>query len=600
MAGNGKIYSSLNSENKNMTSVNQTLRAFTIAIRPSSTNLDGSLDASAIFIHTISAKIQLWMEYWSEPKRDYSAPAPEGLEIFGDGQDYDAASQQPFLGNGVVIRWSKLKGEVEILSSITGLPAVFLYESPELTVAASSIQRIAEVPGVRLQFDPQGVAEHATIGHPVKHRTLFRGVSLVPAGSLLTLINGPKLAVTARWTPMAAEPYQDWSDYLDAQVVAMQAAVQRLDTRASCLSLTAGLDTRAIYSLLIQAGVRIPAFTMTGKRLSLDALRARQLCKAYDYPHQCIAIDTDYLNNLPALTVEASRLSGGLAGLSQAFEVYFYRSLPNTLRARISGNLGNQIGRSGTEGSGVRGVSLDILSDGIREGIGGQSHDHWLVEGISKKGGFDPLFLIQNENLHASLGNSCVGSHFVVQQSPYADCTMIENKLREPQMPAPQVEEIWRIKWRDLRHRLLGQPVSRSFQRRIVRDIGGFVAQCPINWGWRARGGVSFGGLILGATAVADAVFGSRFRGRPFPTRLLSLSGIHGFSGFQADDVLAQPKTLEFLNDTLRSTHIRQGGALSLSALDRALQMSVTNPDSRAQLEFSLEIALAQQNFGVS
>lgn len=523
----------------------------------------------------------------------------EQFFILGDSQDVNCDLGLQFLGNGAMIRCCAPAKEIEICSSITGLPAIFLYRDNRITVVASDILSIATIPGLQLQFDPRGLAELATIGHPINHRTLFKGISIIPAGIRLKLVNGRDFEAVDKWIPPSDPPFRDWSDYIDAQIAAMKAAFRRLDLSQSFLSLTAGLDTRAIFALLIQEGVRLPAYTMSGERESLDAMRARQLCEAYGLSHSNVSIDTAFVEDLPAYAAEASRLSGGLGSMGQAFEVYFYRSVPSGLRARISGNLGNQIGRSGTEGTGMRNVSLEVLAPDLRAGISGAAGGHWFNEIFPEQQMMHPQFLIQNENLYASLGNYCIGSHFAVQQTPYADRTVITQKLREPPNPntGHKAEAIWRIKLRDLRHRILGQPVEYSFQRRIVKDAGGFVSSCPINWGWRARGGVAIGGLMYGAMAMTDALLGSKLGRHPLPTKILTSVGIHGFSGFQAVDILEKPRTRQFVADTLLSTAIKQGGILNGKELERVIESGLSEPRHRANLEFALDVALAQQNF---
>ena len=103
----------------------------------------------------------------------------EQIYVLGDDQDFSSEPNLKYLGNGVMLRFSLLDKELEIYSSITGLPAVFLFQNDGVTVVASEIQNIAAIPGLQLQFDPKGLAELATIGHPINHRTMYKGVSVV-------------------------------------------------------------------------------------------------------------------------------------------------------------------------------------------------------------------------------------------------------------------------------------------------------------------------------------------------------------------------------------------------------------------------------------
>jgi hypothetical protein len=210
-----------------------------------------------------------------------------------------------------------------------------------------------------------------------------------------------------------------------------------------------------------------------------------------------------------------------------------------------------------------------------------------------------PQFLIQNENLYASVGNYGIGNHFAVQQTPYADRTVINQKLRQPALPhsANKQDAIWQIKLRDIRHRFLGQPVEYSFQRKIVKDTGGFVANCPINWGWRASGGVTAGGLMYGAMAITDAAIGSRLKRYPLSNKLLKIMGIQGLSGFQEVNVLESPKTRQFVADILLSSNFLQSGIVQGDQLKNMIDTGLSSTINRSGIEFALDVALAQQNF---
>jgi len=517
--------------------------------------------------------------------------------LLGDDQDAVSAAEDRYLGNGIVVHYRAAMREIDIFSSITGLPAAFLYRDAGITVIASSIQRIAAIPGIRLKPDPRGLKELANIGHPIQHRTLFENISVVPAGIRLGLVGGRELEVTGSWKSAGEMPFRSWPEYIDAQTAAMRAAVGRLNLRQSFLSLTAGLDTRAIFSLLTLRDERIPTLTLSGARITLDAKRAKQLSDHYGFPHRTVSIDSSYVDRLPQYAREASLLSGGLSSLGQAFEVHLYRTLAPGLTARISGNLGNQIGRSGTEGTGNRNARVELLSRDLRSGPAAVDKAFWLKDVLSAKDAQCMLFLIQNENLHASLGNSCIGSHFAVQQTPYSDRTLISQKLRQPPHPEPESGSVLKTRLRDLRHRFLGQPVTHSFQRRIVRDVGGFVASCPINWGWRARGGVSLTGLMFGGMAIADVVLGSRFGKNPFAKQILSSAGILGFSSFQSTDVLAGSTMQQFVADTLLSNVNLQSGVLDPDQIRSLVDRDFSDPATRCDIEFALDVVLAREQF---
>jgi len=67
--------------------------------------------------------------------------------------------------------------------------------------------------------------------------------------------------------------------------------------------------------------------------------------------------------------MEASQLSGGLASVEQAHQVYVYQQLERFGSRRLSGYLGNQVGRRGVEGISIRNAEPCVLNDTLRVAV---------------------------------------------------------------------------------------------------------------------------------------------------------------------------------------------------------------------------------------
>lgn len=521
----------------------------------------------------------------------------ERVYVIGDDQDADQ-NGDAFLGHGALLNIDASSGLVFLRTSLTGFPPIFIYQDSEQTVVASSIDRIAAVPDVHLAFDPQGVVELAVIGQPIKHRTLFRNVSVVPAGVGLTVDLAGRIWTVEHWQPPRELPFTDWQEYIALQEEAMIAALHRMDLSRSFLSLTAGLDSRTILALLCRNKLTLDAFTISGEILSLDARRARELCNAYGINHTVISLDYDFIRQFPECAIEASRLSGGLRSFSEGSEVFFYRTLRGAYDARLSGNLGNQVGRLGTEGAGMRGVPTNIFADDFINAAERVPNRHWFNEITDGDGNLGLIKLIHEESLFVSIANFCIGSSYATQKTPYADRTVILQKLREPIMQNTSTNATV-VRLRDLRHRFLGDPVCTSFQRQIITRAGGAVARSPINYGWRASGSVSISGLSLGILAFLDLVASTRLPKDRLALWAVARMGISGLSGFQSVDLLEKGPVVEFVYDLLWSNEAQYSSVLNQAVLRRALVKGFGDRSARAVLLFALDVVLAQRNFGI-
>lgn len=532
---------------------------------------------------------------WRATPRDPAATAAAGDDlVLGDDSEFEATRRDATLAGGVPVRVDAARGTLVAHTSIVALPPLYVYRGARVNAVASELHLLRAVPGIALELDPVGLAQLGQVGHPVGHRTLFRDVQLVPAGSRLEL--GPHgVSCTRTWSLPDPAPL-DWAAFLEAQAEAFLAAVRRLDVSHSFLSLTAGLDTRTVFSTLAASGRLVPGATMTGPHRSLDARIAARLCEAYGVPHEPVEIGARFVRDLPRLVTEASRLSGGLESLGQAPEVFLYDVMGGRFGARISGNLGNQVGRGGTEGVSVRGADLAILAPARREaeGPGG----HWLLERLDGGERSSTEFILQHEIPFTLAGNFTLGSHFAVQQSPYASRGLIETLARRPRAGGAPSRSALRMRLRDLRHRFLGEPAGRSFQRALVARQGGFAARCPINWGWRPAGGVSLPGLLMGgATLVgmyarARGLDDGRLRG------FFQATGLPALHDFRESRRWLRTDLREFVRDTVGSAAVRDAGLFDHAALGAVLDQHFAGTrDHYATVTYALDVALAHRLF---
>lgn len=554
--------------------------------------------AEKVFTLSGSRPIRLIVDECRTKKSDMEGSKSRTHEfVLGDPQDFGRGQ---YLGNGVGLHIDFVRNNLNIRTSLTGLPPVYKYTDERQTILASSIDRIAKIPGVCLDFDHQGLVDLATIGHPISHRTLFKHVSIVPAGTNLLVDPERGMETRSHWEPSNGIEFLTQGEYVIAQAEALSAALQRMDLSSTFLSLTAGLDTRAILALLIRQEVRLPAYTMSGRILSLDARRAKSLSSSLGMQHDVITMDAEFMRRIPNYTFEASRRSGGVESLNQSFEVGFYEALSNKFGARLSGNLGNQIGRSGTEGVGMRGVPMHVFSpDFLKDSLRCPTRD-WLGEFVHIDGNLSSRRLVQQENLFASVGNFSLGSSYVVQQTPYADSTVINFKLSESRVHDSRSSSAFGMRARDLRHRLLGDSLESSFQRKIVADSGGVIESTPINWGWRASGKFNLGGYILGALALMDLVALNDFGRFRLPLPQIVRQKIQGFYGFQTVDIMRDKNVGDFVRDTISSELAMGGSVLNKDEVNKALGRPLSDRNALNLIMFAMDVASARRTFSNS
>jgi len=255
---------------------------------------------------------------------------------------------------------------------------------------------------------------------------------------------------------------------------------------------------------------------------------------------------------LEKYTTEACRLSGGVASLSQAHEVFFYDQIDREYIGRISGNLGNQVGRLGTEGISMRNASPDVIEPDLIASLADYDHAcHWFDQMRNRQGGLGSIALLQDEVPNSSCGNYCIGNYYAVQKTPYADRKLIELAAQMPGDESHQRASLIGMRIKDLQHRFLGEPENKSFQRRLIKSCGGFASEYPINCGWKAQGGISARGTVLGLLSMIDALYHMKHITNHFAQQMLTYTGVFGLYEYRHTFLWIKNYLKEYIHDVV-------------------------------------------------
>jgi hypothetical protein len=503
------------------------------------------------------------------------------------------------MANGVLIEIDLEAKTARALTSIVGLPPVYLAEEEGQVVLTSDLTYLNGLLSSRLHFDQEGVLALCSYGFPIQHRTLFRNVRLLQGGSSLRLTLEKPIESERVWEFRPPEPMVEWQTFLELQIAAFLSSLRRMDLSQSFLSLTAGLDTRTIFAALVSAGSSVPAYTLSGESPSLDAKTARALCKAYAVPHGTIPLDAEFQRNLADLTVEASRLSGGLSSLGQAHQVYLYRKLPEAYAGRVSGNMGNQLGRKGVEHVTMRAADPAVLVPELRKRMENLPSFAWASGNTGGLATNSYEFLFQQEFPFTQLGNYSIGNFFAVQQSPYASRDLIALCDRRPvKKETDKSMSPLHLRLKDLHHRFFGEPERYSFQRRLILRTGGYVSSYPINWGWRAGGGVSLAGGFRGSLALVDAYTERAGWDSGIPGKILRTLRINGLHEHRKPKRWLREVLRDFVHDALLSKETKDAGLFDQATVSRLLEEHYAGRASHHRaLVLALDLALAARNF---
>jgi hypothetical protein len=513
--------------------------------------------------------------------------------VVGDYTEPGVSAKDGPCANAVLIEVDLIAGWIFAISSAVGLPPMVVERNARFNaLACPMFPRM----GMPRSVDIDGVADALRWGHPLDGRTIFKDLAIVPPRSEVLLKTGSPPRIRPVTTEKRGQTYDSLSpqQLLEAQLAAIEASASRIPASGSFLSLSGGLDSRTALVALLTQGIRVPCVSMASSPHSLDARIARQFCAANDLSHRVIEFCHDYVERLPDLLKESAALTGGVAALSQTLDLYLYSQLESGSCIRISGHLGNQVGRGGVESIAATALTDEVFSPELRRALDARPLHPWFVPRMQRTGYASVLF--EQEVHYWSVPNFMLGSSRALQVSPYADVNLIDMAKevisRDRSFNYPTRRSIRR---RDLRHRLIGPPREHSFQRTLLSRGAESSRNIPINWGWRAPGGWSVTGSAAALKFAVDA-FASKM-GRQYKPLKATMARLSRALGNPSElvswpDMLLGPLRTQ-THDILLSREVTESGLFDPKFLRRTLDEHFNAQTSHhATICRALEISL--------
>lgn len=514
--------------------------------------------------------------------------------VVGDADEVAALQPSSPAANACLIRLDLKNSTIRVSTSLTGLPPLFVFRNGlELTLSSPFLPESARG---ALAPDFDGVADTLRWGHPLDGRTLFANVRIARSHSTVLVAADGTIEVgsSAPWPGLQDLAFLSREEIIRAQITAFAEAAGRIRTDNAFMSLSGGLDSRTSLVALLSHGHPLPCVTMAGSPQSLDVRLAKAFCDAYGLEHRAVLLGEEFYRRCPELLVRSAELTGGVSCLSQTVDLFLYESMPASFTTRISGNLGNQVGRGGVESLSAYQPNPDIFSGAIRERLLARPLAPWFIPRITSENYGETIF---GQEVHYwSIANYVAGSSSAYQLTPYADFRLMQLARAAFARDRELLHPTWKkLRARDLRHRFAGTPRSRSFQRQFLIQHDRKARHVPLNWGWRAGGGWSVGWGMTAMASAADAALTklnsrSRLLG---PTASWLSAKLDHRSALVDWRRVIRTRLRELALDTFTTRQVRQSGLFDPPTLDRVLSQHFSgNVDHQFTVSRALEIGL--------
>jgi asparagine synthase (glutamine-hydrolysing) len=232
-----------------------------------------------------------------------------------------------------------------------GSERIYWFAKGGTTYFASEAKALLAILPELRAFDEAGVAQFLTFGSTLHGHTLFRGINVLPGGSLWSFVDGALVASESYFRPDEWASLPALADgVFDAQ---FQETFQRIlpaylsSGSTVGISLTGGLDTRMIMSCLARSGVRPICYTFGGATGdTLDARLAGRIAKACGLEHRTLRIGADFVADYSEYVDKTVFVTDGCAGALGAHEIYLTNMARQLAPIRLTGNFGSEILRS--------------------------------------------------------------------------------------------------------------------------------------------------------------------------------------------------------------------------------------------------------------
>lgn len=310
-----------------------------------------------------------------------------------------------------------------------GLERIYWHETDDATYFASEAKALLRILPQLRQFDQEGVVQYLTFGCTVEERTLFRGVQLLPGGSVWSFENG-KCHKRRYFSPETWEaqpvlaPERFESEFRETF---KRILPRYFDSDSKIgVSLTGGLDTRMIMACLPGSPRDVVCYTFSGEEgLTLDDRLAARVAKSCGLEHYLLRIGSDFFSDFAAYADRTVYITDGSFGILGAHEIYLNAKARQLAPVRLTGNFGSEVLR-GVSTLKPIGLSHDLLNPEFSRSVDAS------VKRLSNFKEHPVTFAAFREIPWNLFGSVMAGRSELTFRTPYLDNDLVALAYRAP------------------------------------------------------------------------------------------------------------------------------------------------------------------------
>lgn len=243
----------------------------------------------------------------------------------------------------------KRRKKILLFNDRYGIRRIYYHERSGNVYFASEAKALLRILPELRQFDPEGLADYLSFGCTLEWRTLFRGIEILPGGSVWSFEEGHgrkrKYFSAETWE---SRPELGADDYEKIMPETFKKVLPRYfePWSKTGIALTGGLDTRMIMACRPQNEGHATCYTFSGNNgQTLDDRIAIRVAAAANLDHQLVRLESDFFSNFAQYADKTVFSTDGCAGVCNAHELYFNRRARELAPVRLTGNYGSEVMR---------------------------------------------------------------------------------------------------------------------------------------------------------------------------------------------------------------------------------------------------------------
>jgi asparagine synthase (glutamine-hydrolysing) len=242
------------------------------------------------------------------------------------------------------------RGTVMLFNDRYGMHRIYYHEAKEAFYFAVEAKAILAARPELRTADTRSLGEFVALSCVLEDRTIFKGISALPAASAWTFRNGSIDQKNTYFRP------SEWENQnpLDPEVYYQQLRevfsrnLPRYfggDQRAG-VALTGGMDTRVIMAWQKSGPGSIPCYTFGGTyRDSQDVILARRVAKECQQSYEVISVGDEFLSRFPHYAERSVYLTEGSIDVYRSSDLYVSEKARAIAPAKVVGTYGSEIVR---------------------------------------------------------------------------------------------------------------------------------------------------------------------------------------------------------------------------------------------------------------